>query len=268
MAGQSDCGRFDDALDFLWREQDWVHTFLKSPPQTNETRRSIGLLPAFLSLARNGPMHLLEIGASAGLNQMWDRFRYETSSWSWGEKGGPFIDTDWRGAAPAHLDVRPVIASRAACDQNPLDVRNPDHVLRLSAYIWADQPERFTRLQAAIALAREADVRVERADAAQWVAARLGGELQRGTTVLYHSVVWQYLTDESRKAITAAVEAAGARATPDRRLAWLRYEALPAFGLEGPIDHMAVQVRSWPGDEARVLLRADGHTRWVEFSGN
>ncbi len=261
--------RFDDiwpaALAFMQRDETWFREFLKSPPQTNETRRSIALLPAFLSLARHGPLHLLEIGASAGLNQMWDRFRYETPAWSWGEMGGPFIDTDWRGDAPTDLDVRPVIASRAACDRNPLDVRNPDHGLRLSAYVWADQPERFTRLQSAIALARDANVHVESADAAEWVEAKLAGELPVGVTVLYHSVVWQYLASETRVSIEAAVEAAAKRATPERRMAWVRYEVGRLFGLDGPIDQMGIEVRSWPGNERRVIARADGHARWVEY---
>src|SRR5262249_6353908 len=59
------------ALDYLKRDEAWVRDFLKSPPQTNETRRSIAMLPGFLALARKGPLHLLELGASAGLLQNW-----------------------------------------------------------------------------------------------------------------------------------------------------------------------------------------------------
>ena len=72
-------------LAFLARDEAWVRDFLKSPPQTNETRRAIALLPGFLSQAKHGPMHLFELGASAGLNSMWSRFRYETETWKWGE---------------------------------------------------------------------------------------------------------------------------------------------------------------------------------------
>ena len=253
------------ARAFIEREFEWMRAFLQSPPQTNETRRAIALLPGFLALS--GPLHLLEIGASAGLNQMWDKFRYETASWSWGQANGPRIDTDWRGLPPLDLDVAPVIASRAACDQNPLDVSNPDHVLRLNAYLWAEQRDRFPRLAAAIKAAQDAGVHVERADAADWLERKLAGPLPEGTTVLFHSVVWQYLPQEKRDAIEAIVEAASARADADHRLAWLRYEPLRLLGLDGQVDHMATELRLWPGAERRVLARGDGHARWVENVG-
>lgn len=258
------------ARDFIQREDAWMRDFLTSPPQTNETRRAIAFLPAFLSLAREAPLHMLEIGASAGLNQSWDRFRYETKNWSWGEAGGPqekpMIDTDWRGAPPADLDVKPVIASRAACDQAPLDVRSDADVLKLAAYVWADQPERAKRLHAAILLARENDVRVDRADAADWLARKLSAPLPEGATVIYHSVVWQYMTPETRQAITALVEAAGKRADAKHRLAWVRFETLRLFGLEGQIDHMALERRLWAGvaEDRRIFLRSNGHASWVK----
>ena len=79
-------------MDDIWREacalfqsdSEWLRRFLIQAPQTNETRRAIALLPAFLELARYGPLHLLEVGASAGLNLNWPLFRYTTSAWNWG----------------------------------------------------------------------------------------------------------------------------------------------------------------------------------------
>ena len=255
------------ALDFIKRDEAWVRAFLTSPPQTNETRRAIALLPGFLELARLGPLHLLEIGASAGLNQSWDRFRYETATWSFGEKGGPWIDTDWHGPAPADLDVKPIVASRAACDQNPLDVRNPEHVARLEAYIWADQFDRMTRLHAAIDLARANNIQVERSDAAAWLQRKLEGPLPEGVTVIFHSVVWQYLTRETRDAIIEAITQAAARADEGHRLAWLRYEPLRALGAEGPVEIMGTGLRLWPSatdaSQTRILARGDGHARHV-----
>ena len=73
------------ARTWLAENEDWVRAFLESAPQTNETRRCIALLPGFLELAHrfDMPMHLMELGASAGLNQNWDRYAYETGSWHW-----------------------------------------------------------------------------------------------------------------------------------------------------------------------------------------
>jgi hypothetical protein len=254
------------ARDFIASERAWVRDFLRSPPQTNETRRCIAFLPGFLELARSAPMHLLELGASAGLNMMWDRFRYETTSWTWGVGDGPLIDTDWEGASPAQLDVTPLVASRAACDQNPLDVRNDEDVLRLRAFVWADQPERLARLEAAIALARDANVVVTRADAGAWLAEKLAPPLPEGTTVIYHSVAWQYFSDETKRAAVEAIENAAARADEKHRLAWLRYEVNAVLGLEGPIDGMAVDLQTWPGGVRRVIARTDGHARKVRVA--
>ena len=102
-----------------------MREFIRSPPQTNEVRRAIALLPAFLAFAQrceHGELDLLEIGASAGLNLGWDRFHYQTDSWTWGTPGGAEIDTVWHGPPPA-LEVAPRIVTRAGCDQNPLDIR-------------------------------------------------------------------------------------------------------------------------------------------------
>lgn len=250
------------ALAFLRRDDAWVRDFLKGPPQTNETRRSIGLLPGFLSLAKYGPLHTLEIGASAGLNLNWDGFRYETTSWSWGDKSGPRMDTDWRAPAPTDLDANLIVASRAGCDVNPLDVRNADDVLRLRAYIWADMPARLARFNSALALAKARNVHVDRADAGAWLAGKLAGELPEGVTVIYHSVVYQYLPEQTRATMRAAMESAVARATPTRRLAYLRFEPGMILNIGGQADHMGVDLQTWPGGERRLLVRTDGHARF------
>lgn len=254
------------AVDFLAREEAWVREFLKSPPQTNETRRAIVLLPAFLALARHGPLHMLEIGASAGLLQMWDTFRYRTSTWAWGAGDGPLIDTTWNGPPPRDLDAAPAVASRAACDRNPLDVRDAEHLLRLRAYLWADQRDRFERFDGAVAAAIEGGAQVERADAVDWLERKLKGDLPAGVTVIYHSVVWQYLPPDVRGAGEAAILAAAERATPERRLAWVRFESNRLFGYDWDnIGDMACDYRLWPGDERHLVARADGHARAVTY---
>src|SRR5262249_44784437 len=129
------------ALAFLRREDAWVREFVHSAPQTNETRRSIGLLAAFLSFAQtwDGPIDFLEIGASAGLNLNWDKFAYRPATWSWGDNSPVIIDTEWNGAPPP-VEARLNVREKAGCDLNPLDIRDPKSLLRLKSYVWADQP--------------------------------------------------------------------------------------------------------------------------------
>ena len=256
------------AREFLARERDWTAAFLRSAPQTNETRRAIALLAGFLTFAdaHPGPIDTLEIGASAGLNLCWDRFAYRTETWRWGAESPVVIDTEWKGAAPpihAALSVR----QRAACDLHPLDIADPDERLRLESYIWADQPERLARFDGAAALAVEAGVRVERADAAEWLERKLPQRARDAATVVYHSIFLQYPPRETREAIAAAIAAAGAGATESAPLAWLRLE--PEAILGGPLDsaRMLLDLSVWPGGGRRILATTDGHVRRVDSMG-
>lgn len=252
------------ALAAMEREPAWFADFLKYPPQTNETRRAIALLPAFArAAAEGGPLHMLEIGASAGLNLCWDKFAYRTRGWAWGRVADdrPLIDTEWRGPTP-NLRLGLDIASRAGCDRHPLDIRDPDQVLRLKAFIWPDQRDRVQRFERAVALALANDVRVDEADAGAWLRGKLVGRLPEGVTILYHSIAWQYFSAETRGALFSTIERTGAIAEPRRRFAWVRFEHDRILGYSE--DGYSVDVTLWPGGERRRIARTDPHVRWVE----
>lgn len=260
--------RMDDvwpvARAFFARERNWVAEFIQSAPQTNEVRRSIALLAGFLDFAKNwqGPIDMLEIGASAGLNLSWDRFHYSTKSWEWGDESPVEIDTDWSGAPPP-VDAKPNVRSRAACDLNPLDINDPEQLLRLRSYIWPDQPDRLARFDGAVELARQAHVKVERADAAVWLKQKLNERARDAATVVYHSIFLQYPPRETRAAIVAAIREAGESATPDAPLAWVRLE--PEALTDGVRDslRMVIDITTWPGASRRILAHTDGHVRSV-----
>ncbi len=251
------------ARAFLNREHAWVSVFVQSAPQTNETRRSIALLCGFLTFAQKwrGPVDTLEIGASAGLNLNWDRFAYRTRDWSWGDDSPVVIDTDWNGPLPP-TDVAIQVRSRAACDLNPLDIRDETARLRLKSYIWPDQPDRLARFDGAVALAIANDVRVERADAAVWIADRLARRARDAATIVYHSIFLQYPPREARAAIVGAIQSAGAAATADAPLVWVRLEP---EGITDGVDtpRMVADIHVWPGGERKILAYTDGHVRAV-----
>jgi hypothetical protein len=264
---QSPNWRMDDvwpvARAFLAREADWVRDFLRSPPQTNETRRAIALLAGFLAFAQSwrGPVDMLEIGASAGLNLNWDRFAYRTDSWAWGRESPVLIDTDWRGAAPPLGEIN--VRNRAACDLNPLDIRDEAARLHLKSYIWPDQPDRLARFDGAVALALKHDARVDRADAAEWLAQKLAARAKDAATIVYHSVFLQYPPREAREAIIAAIQSAGAAATAQTPLAWVRLE--PEAVTDGVFNGLrfVIDLTTWPGGERRILGYTDGHVRAI-----
>ena len=90
--------------------------------QTNEVQRSWALVPAFLSLADERPLDLLELGPSGGLNLVWDRYRCVYSTGTWGS-GTLELRGDDRTPPPASLFAQSVaVARRRGVDLNPVDV--------------------------------------------------------------------------------------------------------------------------------------------------
>lgn len=249
------------ARAYLEAHADTVRRFISSAPQTNETRRAIALLPGFLTLAArfDMPIHMLELGASAGLNQNWDRFGYKTQGWQRAGTSPVLIETDWNGPPPAHLNAQPNIVSRAACDLNPLNIHAPDDALRLRAYIWADQRDRLARFDAAADLARASGVQVEKADAGTWLKRRLAARPGTGLTVVYHSIFLQYPPRETIEEIVTTIRTVGDAATPDAPLAWLCYEPEALFGGPRQSPVMLSRLQVWPGGSEEILARSDGH---------
>jgi hypothetical protein len=233
---------------------------LDHPPQTNETQRSAALVPGFLTVAAETglPLAPLEIGASAGLNLLWDRFAYRFGAAEWGDPASAVaLAPAWTGPPPPLPAVR--VAARAGCDLRPLDLARPGAENRLLSFVWADQTDRLARARAAVALFRDSGLRVEAADAAEWLERQLAVSAPGQARVVYHSIVWQYLPEPTRARIAAALGAAGGRATRAAPLAWLRLE--PDAAAPGA----AVTLTTWPGGRERRLGRADFHGRWVAW---
>jgi hypothetical protein len=234
--------------------------WLKNPPQTNEVMRSAVFLAGFLHVVRTQglPLRLLEMGASGGLNLLWDRYRFRLGDTVWGPEESPVrLEPEWHGPSPGPAEI--AIASRKGVDQLPIDLADPEQRFRLLSYVWADQAERLARVRGALELARQDPPPVEQGDAADWVERELADLPVGQTTVLYHSYVWSYLPRETQRRIRAALEAAGRRARPDAGLAHLALES--AHGTE--LTHLTLAL--WPGGETRVLAEAHPHGRWVRW---
>jgi hypothetical protein len=238
--------------------------WLDGPPQTNEAGRSASIMAALLWLSgRVGPrFELNELGASAGVNTMMERFFFDLGGTQAGPADSPMrIVPEWRGPPPPSAPVE--VVSIRGCDRAPVDLSDTEAALRLKSYVWAEVTGRIERIDAAIALAGERAPLVEKLDAADFVDQRLAAPQEDDTTrVLFHSIVWQYLPPDTRARIEAAMAQAGARADARRRLAWIMLETNRAtFRHE-------LTVRYWPGGEEPVLLgTAHAHGAWVEWEG-
>ncbi|PCD01939.1 hypothetical protein COC42_10570 [Sphingomonas spermidinifaciens] len=233
--------------------------WLDGPPQTNEPGRSAALMLGLMLAARRfgHPIDVLEIGSSAGLNLLIGRYAYDLGGSRIGPADSPVtLAPDWRGTSPDPVEIQ--VASARGVDVAPLDLTHPADADRLRAYVWADHPDRYARLDAAIAMFAADPPLLERGDAAEWVEARLA-EPQPAvrTRVLMHSVVWQYLGPDRQQRIAAALDAAGARATKDRPLAWVRLEP------DRDLARHQVHATLWPGGETHHLAASHPHGRWI-----
>jgi len=241
-----------------------IAVFMSHEPQTNEVRRSACLLPGFLAVAAafGLPMRCLETGASAGLNQLWNRYGYDLgAAGRWGDPASPVqLNADWSGPTPA-LASSVAVAETAACDRNPIDLADPAQRRRLKAYLWPDQAERMARFDAAAGVAIAAGVRVEKADAADWTAAKAAPR-EGLATVVFHSIFWQYLPAATQTAMRTALERHGAAVTASAPLAWLRMEPPP----DAPVP-IELRLTLWPGGEERLLAEVQAHGAWLTWKG-
>ena len=237
-----------------------IKAALTRPPQTNEIGRAAPLLGGLLEVTAmlGMPIRLLEIGASAGLNLLLDRYRYELGDGlEYGPPSSPVtVASDWSGRSPA-LD-RPVeVVARRGCDLTPLDVTDAEDVERLLSYVWADQLDRFVRVRRAVELARSGPVPIDPESASDWLPERLAHPYPGAVTVVMQSIVTQYLTAAERHQVLIEVRSAGMGATRQAPIAWLRMEpAARSFELSLSV---------WPQDVHLTLAEVEAHGRWVKW---
>lgn len=241
-----------------------VAEWLDRPPQTNEVGRATGLMGGLLQLRNRLPVRLFEIGSSAGLILLADRFRYaDEAGRVFGDPGSDVhLDGAWEGHPLTPWPALRVV-ERLGSDLVPVDPGTTEGRLTLTAYVWPDQAARLERLRGALALAARVPVEVRRSGAASFVG---GLELQEATTtVLWHSVMWQYLDREERSAVERGVARLADEATPTRPFVHLCLEPLRRTP-ESEHEFLVVMTE-WPGGDRRVIGTSQGHgvpTRWDE----
>ncbi|UYM06153.1 DUF2332 domain-containing protein [Solicola gregarius] len=246
---------------------------LDQAPQTNEVGRSAALLGGLLRVADRFmlPIRLCEIGASAGLNLRADHFRYtfrrfdptvsDPGTAAWGPESSPVqLDDAWSGPLPP-LDAPLQIVQRYGADIAPVDPATTDGRVTIESYVWPDMAERVSRVRGALAVARAVPAEVRPLDAVSAVRAL---ELVPETaTVLWHSVMWQYLPAADRAAIEDRIAALGERGTAEMPFAHLSME--PSRRASDAAHEFLVVLTTWPWGERTVIGSARPHgipTTW------
>ncbi len=239
------------------REPDLAEVMLARRTQTNEPARCATLLPALAALP--GPLALIEVGASAGLTLLFDRYSYDYGGQviAGRDPQGPTLHRAVRGPAPLPGRL-PDIAWRAGLDLNPLDVTRDDDVRWLSCLLWPGETGRAARLAAAIAAARRDPPPLYRGDLRTDLPGLAAQAPAGATLVIYHSAVLAY--------VAAADRAQFARDVHDLGAVWLSNEApgvVPGLAPTGVPEGTFVLGR----DGRMPLALTDGHGAWLHWLG-
>lgn len=241
------------------RREELCHTVAIRSTQTNEVGRCGLLLPAFgLLQAELGALAWIDVGASAGLNLRLDRYEYDYQPGGRVGGGSPVrIEVGTRGRVPVPSEP-PTFVRRIGIDRDPVEPDDPVAARWLRACVWADQVDRFRRLDAAIELAATTPVELHRGDAVDDLPTFVDG-IAAGTPVVVTTTwVLPYLPDERRSTFVAMLDRIGT----DRDLSWI-YAESPADN-DGVPFAPEVQGRTVT---ALGLVRWRGGTRRLDHLG-
>jgi hypothetical protein len=236
------------------------------PVQTNEPGRSAVLFGGLLAIAGavDLPIRLLEVGASAGLNLRADRFAYRVNGRLLGDPRSPLVlDEPWEGAPDAPEGTAVTVIERRGCDVRPIDPVTSEGRLRLLSLIWADAA-RADRARRAMEVAAAVPATVDAASGPDWLATQLATPVPGAVTVVWHSVVRQYVDPPDWRRVGVILAEAGAAATSSAPLAHLAFE--PDIAQDGTYT-FPVRLTLWPGGARSTLGAAAPHgipTRWTK----
>lgn len=221
--------------------------------QTNEVGRCAALLPAVAGIAQETgrPLGLVDVGTSAGLNLLLDRYAYHYEPG--GAVGGPSpvrLSAKVRGDRPLPVPtVMPAIASRVGLDLHPADVTDPVAVRWLIACQWPDQLERLERARDALEAARQDPPHIMQGDAVDDLPAAIATVSADALPVVTSSWVMAYLPEDRQRAFIEQLD----------QIATVRDVSL-VFA-EAPIEVPGLPVppgvASVGGEHATVLVRID-----------
>ena len=243
---------------------EWLARFVREHPvQTNEVQRCWVLLPIFLTVARlaGRPLDLVELGTSAGLNLLWDRYGYRYEAGTWGEGSAPLqLEGKERSAVPgALLRTEVDVRRRLGIDLQPVDVTTEEGIRLLDTFV-RDESYR-TRLRRASDVLRQEPPELVRGDYLDLLPGILQARSDDALMVVFQTISTVYLTDDERNRLRATVDEAGAEGP----LAWISTPTPEEHGQRR--GDYTLELAMWPGDERRIVARMNVRGEWLEWCG-
>jgi len=248
--------------DSLAEHKDFLREFVATQGvQTNEVQRSWVLLPLLLRIAqRTGAQtfDLVELGPSAGLNLVWDRYHYSYEAGEWGPQDALLrFEGEERRPVPAELlELEPSVRRRVGIDRAPIDVTTEEGARLLRCFVWAGQDERIERLDRAVEALRLDPPELVRGDFVELLPDVLAAQPADGLTVVFQTATLGYVGDEGRTRVRTALDEAGR----DRPLAFIS-TGKPRTEK----DCWGLRLVYWPGGEREFAGHADFHGNWLQW---
>ena len=250
--------RWDDPLD---EHAAFLREFVATQGvQTNEVQRSWILLPLLLRVAqRTGvdEFDLVELGPSAGLNLVWDRYRYSYEAGEWGRADAVLsFDGDERKPVPGGLlRLEPRVRGRIGIDRSPIDVTTESGARLLRSFVWAGQDDRMRRLDRAIEAVRSDPPELVQGDYVEELPEVLAARPSDALTVVFQTASFGYIGDEGRARVREVLEQAG----ETRPLAFI------STGKPREGEDWGLRLVYWPGGEREFAGHADFHGSWLSW---
>ena len=242
--------------------------------QTNDCGRSALIGPALTWTARRrpGPLCLVDVGASAGINLLCDRYRMDYGpSGATGPIDSPVhISCEVAGGEPPIADRLPEFVERVGIDLSPIDLTDPSDARWLLACVWPDTG-RADRVAASIALAQQ-DPPTLIAGRANEVLPSVLNDLPAGATAIVVTT-WAlaYFSTDERAEFVQILQTASER----RPVVWISAEspgvvvALDTSGsaTESGDDILGALLIDGGVVEAHLLAHVHGHGNWLNWAG-
>ena len=233
---------------------------------TNEVQRCSVLHAGFRAVAKEAgqPLNLIELGPSAGLNMIWNKYRVRYMRDGEEFFAGPeeallSIECTIRGEKTPPLGATPKIASRAGLELNPVDLSDPHWRDWLKALVWPDQVARFARLEKAIDIRLRETLDIRPGDALALLPDALRAVPENEPVCVYHTSVTYQFSRAMREALSDMLTVAGLR-RPVWRL------ALEADAKGGAWRNWLTRTRYHDGIvERRTLAESHPHGSWLEW---
>ncbi|MGM0842909.1 MAG: DUF2332 domain-containing protein [Bacillota bacterium] len=257
--------KIDDELflyfkDFCNVNREEIIPLLKSKlVQTNEVRRCAYLYPLFSMIYKKvkKPLSLIEIGTSAGLQLLWDKYSYSYGdNQIYGNKNSTVhITSEIKGGnSPSFLLESPPVVSKVGIDLHISDLRDDEDYLWLKSLIWTEHEERLELFEGAASYLKENPVELIEGDGIALLT-DIAEELPKDTVIcIFHTHVANQIPEDLKHELLDKVSKIG-----EKRDVFHLYNNIwdRNLHLDYIVDGVAYN---------QTIGATDGHGKWFEWN--